>query len=141
MLSEELKEVVNQLNSQGEMSFLEAATVEQIVDFEKAKDIVLPKGYKEWLKFSDGGELFLPAGAQFYGVANKPLIDVDDEDKPDDTYLVIGALCTGDPILCQKDSERISIYNHEDGTIEDDETYENFLTFLADMPEILGIEE
>ena len=53
--------------------------------------------------------------------------------------VVIGALSTGDPIIFKKSEERISIYNHEDGVIEDDETYEDFYAFLRDLYDLLGI--
>lgn len=139
MISDTLKEIVAQLNKQGKMIFLEGATDEHITGFEKEHDILLPKQYREWLLFSDGGEFFLPAGVQLYGVAHKPLIDVDDDDRPDDHFIVIGALATGDPILCEKESERISIYNHEAGRIEEDETYEDFISFLKDLYDLLGI--
>ena len=139
MISEEFKEIVEQLNEKGEMAFLEAATEEQIAEFEKKNEIRLPDKYKKWLLFSDGGEFFLPGGIQLYGVAHKPIIDVNDDDRPDDGYIVIGALSMGDPILCQKDSEQISIYNHEAGTIESDETYPDFVAFLKDLYDMLGI--
>jgi len=48
-------------------------------------------------------------------------------------------LATGDPILFEKGTEQISIYNHEDGKIEDDETYQDFCEFLDDLYELLGI--
>ena len=139
MFSDELKELVNEFNKRGHMDYFEGATEEQISKFEIDKGIKLPSEYRDWLKFSDGGELFLPSGIQFYGVAHKPVIDVDENDRPNDDFIVIGALSTGDPILCKKNSERISIFNHEDGCIEDDETYENLSSFLKDLPEILGI--
>ncbi len=139
MISNELKEIIAQMEEQGKMNFLEAAAEEQVSQFEKEKKIHLPAKYKEWLHFSDGGELFLPAGVQFYGVAHKPLIDIEDNDKPDDKYIVIGALASGDPILCEKSGEKISIYNHEAGRIEDDEIYEDFIAFLKDLYDLLGI--
>lgn len=139
MVSDELKGIIDKLKEQGKMNFLDAATDEQIEAFEKEHDIKFPVQYKEWLTFSDGGECFLPAGVQFYGVAHKPTIDVDDDDRPDDSYIIIGALSTGDPIVFKKTEERISIYNHEDGVIEDDESYENFYAFLKDLYDLLGI--
>lgn len=141
MISDELRTIKKQISEQGKMHFLEAATEDQIAQFEKEKGIQLPSKYREWLQLSDGGELFLPAGVQLYGVAHKPLIDVDDDDRPDDNYVVIGALAAGDPILCKKSSEKISIYNHEADRIEDDEVYEDFLSFLKNLDEILGIGE
>lgn len=138
-MSDELKKIIENLNKQGKMNFLEAATEEQITDFEKKNNIKFPVQYREWLLFSDGGECFLPASVQFYGVAHKPLIDVDDTDKPGGTYVVIGALASGDPIVFERGKDNISIYNHEDDCIEDDETYENFHAFLNDLYNVLGI--
>ena len=139
MEPKELKDIVEQLNKQGKMNFLDAATEEQIKKFEKEHEINLPLKYKEWLCFSDGGECFLPAGIQLYGVVHKPVIDVNDNDRPDDNYIVIGALSMGDPILCEKTGERIAIYNHEVGRIESDEIYLDFFSFLDDLFNLLGI--
>lgn len=139
MLSDELKIILNTITKQGKMRFLESVTEEQILAFENANDISLPVQYKEWLAYSDGGEFFLPAGVQFYGVAHKPMIDVNDSDRPSEDYIVIGALASGDPILCKKEGEQIAIFNHEAGRIEEDEVYQNFYAFLNDLYELLGI--
>ena len=141
MITEQLKALKKNLLEQGKMSFLEGATEEQIALFEKKNKITFPQKYKEWLRLSDGGECFLPAGVQFYGVAHKPLVDVSDKDIPSENFCVIGALSSGDPILFEKDSERIAVYNHEDGVIEDDEVYEDFFAFLSDLHSLLGIGE
>lgn len=141
MISDELKNILEKINVQGKMRFLEGATKEQISDFENENSIVLPMQYKEWLEYSDGGEFFLPAGVQLYGVAHKPVIDVNDSDRPNEEYVVIGALASGDPILCKKEGEQIAIYNHEAGRIEEDEIYQNFYAFLIDLYELLGIGE
>ena len=139
MLSDELKKILDTITKQGKMRFLEYATEEQILAFENANDISLPVQYKEWLAYSDGGEFFLPAGVQFYGVAHKPMIDVNDSDRPSEDYIVIGALASGDPILCKKEGEQIAIFNHEAGRIEEDEVYQNFHAFLNDLYALLGI--
>ncbi|WP_022926489.1 SMI1/KNR4 family protein [Adlercreutzia caecimuris] len=141
MISRELKAIIDKLNEQGKMIFLEGATEEQIAQFERDHGIELPEKYKEWLRYSDGGELFLPAGVQLYGVAHKPIIDVDENDRPDEKYIVIGALASGDPVLCEKSDERISIYDHEAGDIDDELTYDDFYAFLNDLYELLGIGE
>lgn len=141
MISEELKKITEQLTEQGEMCFLEGVEEEQIDEFEKKHSVSLPSKYKEWLRFSDGGECFMPAGVQFYGVAHKPLINPNEDDRPDDSYIVIGALASGDPILCEKAGEQISIYNHEAGVIESDERYSDFIAFLNDLYDLLGIGE
>lgn len=133
MISDELRDIAERLREKGTMSFLDGALEEQISIFEKENGIRLPSKYREWLKFSDGGECYLPAGVQFYGVAHKPLIDIDCNDRPDGKYIVIGALSSGDPILCEREGEKISIYDQEAGIIEDDEIYADFFGFLNDL--------
>lgn len=137
---EKAKELVSRLNSQGKMRFKDGASWEQIKAFEKNNAITLPQKLKEWLVITDGGELFLPGGLQLYGVAHNPMIDVNETDKPSDNYIVIGTLASGDPVLCEKDSERISIYNHDAGRIETDESYSDFDSFMLDLSRLLGIE-
>lgn len=139
MISDELNSLVEQLKQQGKMRFGDGAKEEQIEEFEKKHNLKFPLKYREWLLFSDGGEFFLPAGVQMYGVTHKPIIDVSEDDRPTDNYVVIGALASGDPILCEKSGERISIYNHEAGVIENDEIYEDFFAFLSDLYDMLGI--
>ena len=139
MISKELSDIIEQIKPQGKMRFLDGATESQIVEFELNNNIKFPLKYREWLLFSDGGNFYLPAGVQMYGVAHKPIIDVSDDDRPNENYIVIGALASGDPILCEKNMERISIYNHEAGRIEDDEIYEDFFAFLNNLYELLGI--
>lgn len=141
MISDELKQVIEQIKDQGKMRFLEAATEEQIALFEKENDIKLPIHYKEWLQYSDGGELYLPAGVQLYGVAHKPLIDKDDNDRPDDNYIVVGALASGEPVLFKKDEEKFYIYDHESRELDDDLTYDDFVALLNDLYDLLGIGE
>ena len=136
-----IQQFVNQFSSSENHILLDAAAIEQIKNFEKNNDVALPAAFCEWLLFSDGGELFLPAGVQLYGVAHKPFIDVNDDDRPNTNYIVIGSLASGDPILCEKNSERISIYNHEAEVIEEDESYSDFYEFLESLEEILGVED
>lgn len=140
MISEKMKAIIDKLNAQGEMSFLEPATEEQVFKFEENYNVKLPEKYKEWLRYSDGGDFYIPAGVQFYGVSHKPLINVRCNDRPDDSYVVIGALNTGDPILFKKNGEQIFIYNQEAGIIEEDEIYDDFFAFLSDLDNLLGID-
>lgn len=139
MISDELKKIVDKFNEQGKMEFLPETTDDKISGFENKNNVTLPLQYKKWLCFSDGGEFFLPAGLQLYGVDHTPIIDVNDNDRPSDNYIVIGALASGDPILFEKGTEKIAIYNHEAGRIEDDEVYTDFFTFLKDLYDLLGI--
>ena len=139
MISDELKVIVDKFNEQGKMNFLEATTEEKITEFEQVLTVKLPEKYKEGLLFSDGGEFFLPAGIQLYGVEHKPVVNVDNNDRPSEDYIVIGALASGDPILCEKAGEKIAIYNQEAERIEDDEIYDDFIAFLNDLYDLLGI--
>lgn len=141
MVSEELKVIEDEFKEQGKMNFLVETTEDKISEFEKEHSIKLPAKFKEWLLFSDGGELFLPAGIQLYGIEHKPVIDVNDNSRPSDDYIVIGALASGDPILYKKGSEKIAIYNQMAGKIEDDEIYDDFIAFLKDLYDLLGIGE
>ena len=109
--------------------------------YEKEKEITLPSKYKEWMLFSDGGELFLPAGIQLYGIEHKPLIDVNENSRPSGDYIVIGAFASGDSILCKKAEETIFIYNQEVGEIDEELVYSDFVVFLNDLYELLGIGE
>lgn len=139
MISKKLNNIIKFLEGKGKMAFLTGATKEEIAEFEKSNSISFPEQYKEWLSFSDGGELFLPAGIQLYGVAHKPLIDVNYDDRPNNKYVVIGALSTGDPVLFKRGKTSIAIYNHEEAKIEDDEVYRDFYSFLEDLHNLLGI--
>lgn len=141
MISENITKAIAQITAQGKHRFLNGATNEQLLAFESNNGIALPLQYKEWLRFSDGGELFLPAGVQLYGVAHNPIIDISDSNKPSEEYVVIGALASGDPILCSKKGEQIAVYNYNAGRIEEDEIYQDFYAFLNDLYALLGIGE
>ena len=139
MSKKELQDIIIQIKLQGKMDFIPPATAAEIGAFEVENKIHLPIQYRDWLMYSDGGELFLPAGIQLHGVAHKPLIDVNDTDRPDNGYIVICTIASCDPILSENGGERILIYNHEAGKIEEDETYPDFFTFISSLDEILGI--
>ena len=141
MIFDELNKVINLLKDKGKMRFLEAATEDQISQFEKENEIQFPTQYKEWLQYSDGGELYLPAGIQLYGVAHKPLIKIEDNDRPNDDYIVVGALASGEPVLFKKNEEKFYIYDHESQELDDDLTYDDFIALLNDLYELLGIGE
>ncbi len=139
MISDEILALSRKLKKQGLMRFIPGASTDQIARFERHHEVKLPERFKEWLQFSDGGELYLPGGVQLYGVAHKPLIDVNDPDRPGNNYVVIGAMASGDPILFEKGTEKVSIYNHEAGRIEPDETFEDLFMFVDELYELLEI--
>ena len=138
-MSKELKEIIEQLNTLGSNSFYDGIDKKKIIDFEDKNNIRLPDQLKEFYLFSDGGEFFLPAGLQLYGILRKPIIDPNNIDRPSEKYVIIGNLSNGDPILCNSDNNEICIYNHEADTIENDEIYPDFKAFLSDLPNILGV--
>lgn len=140
MVNTELWNIIKMLNSKGRMLFLPPVISAEIDNFEQRNGVRLPAQYKEWLLLSDGGDLFLPAGVQFYGVGHKPLISLQNPVTPVGDYIVIGALSNGDPILCEQSEDTISIYNLEGGRIEEDETFLDFFNFLSELPLTLGIE-
>ena len=140
MISEELKEIIEELTRQGKMYFHEGATEEQIEEFERKNDLKLPGKYKEWLMYSDGGGLF-GYDVQIYGVNNKPTINMHDEKMPDDKYIVIGKTLLGDPILCEKDTETISIICLDDEVTDGNAVYEDFFVFLRGLYDYLEIGE
>lgn len=147
MISEELKTIIDTLKEQchqsdSDMILFPPATEAQISVFEKNNNLIFPSKFREWLLASDGGECFLPAGVQFYGVAHdKPIIDVNDTNRPDDSYVVIGGMPNGDPVLIKKGSEIVAIYNLEEGRIEDEEIYDDFFVFLNALYDYLGMGE
>ena len=141
MVSEEIKLIIEGIKAKGKMCFLDATSCEKITSFEKKNSIELPQKYKEWLQYSDGGELFLPAGIQLYGIEHKPIIDVNDNSRPSDDYIVIGTFASGDSILCKKGDDTISIYNQETGEIDDELVFEDFVQFLKEVYELLGLGE
>ena len=130
--------IINIMNN-GNSNLFDAITYNDILNFEQSNNIHLPKDYAKFLCFADGGELYLPAGVQLFGILHKPIIDVHCNDRPDDNYVVIGYLSNGDPILFRKNSEQILIYNIENNVIEDDEIYDDFSSFLEDLKNILGL--
>ena len=137
MSDREWEDIKERLNNEGKMRFIDGATEDQIAKFENEHQILLPIRFKEWRVRSDGGELFLPGGVQLYGVHHPPTIDVDYNDRPDDSYIVIGALAAGDPILCSKSSNIIAVYDHEANMIHDDEVYSDFEEFINGLTDLL----
>ena len=78
-MNTEVEKLVNLLNEQGKMVFKSPVLSQEIEEFEINNAIKFPKEFCNWLKFSDGGEFFLPAGVQIYGIKNPPLIDINNE--------------------------------------------------------------
>ena len=52
----------------------------------------------------------------------KPLINIEDNDRPDDNYIVVGALASGEPVLFKKNEEKFYVYDHDSKELDDDLT-------------------
>lgn len=139
MSNNDLERIINNLNSLGNNIFYNGIDENNIINFENNNNIKLPNQLKKFYLFADGCQFFLPSGLQLYGILHKPIIDLNDNSRPSKDYSVIGALSNGDTILCNNHSEKIYIYNHEAKIIESDEIYPDFMTFLNDLPSILGL--
>jgi len=107
-----------------------AATDAQIEAFEDKYHLRLPVAYKEWLKFSDGGEV---NGATFFGVNALPTLSDDADWSPIEGWIVIGFTANGDSIMFRENSRMVVIFDHETGTIHTGEMYDNFYVFLKDF--------
>ncbi len=142
MKMENAESLAKMLREQNEgMHFPDGAKEEDITEFEKKHNIKLPTKLREWLMYADGGNFFLPAGLQIYGVTHKPFINVDDDDRPNKDYIVIGRMSWGEPIVFKKGEENIAIYDHETGVIDDEVKYDDFFGFLKGLYDLLGIGE
>ena len=140
-MDNKLESIVNKLKNTGEMSFFNGVNEKDILNFEQVNSIKLPSELRKWYLYSDGGEFFLPAGLQLYGILHKPVIDINDTDKPSDEYYVIGRLSWGDPVLCKRNSDEIFVYNHENNVINEEESFSSFFSFLDNLGVFLGITE
>ena len=130
-----LEETIDLLRRKGSIRLFDGASENDIAQFENRQGTKLPKQIKDFLLITDGGEFFLPAGAQIYGVNHKPFIVVAEE------FIVIGTLANGDPILCPINNKQVCVFNQERGVVEVDEIYVDFSTFLRNLPILLGIIE
>lgn len=88
----------------------------------------LPDQYKEWLSYSDGGEIFPPTGIQLYGVSHKPLINWQKNK-------VAGSFANGDVIAFRGDE--VIVISCETGDVTG--KYPDFFSFLKALPDILGL--
>lgn len=78
---------------------------------------------------------------QFHGVAHRPLIDVSEDRRPGDNYIVVGVLCAGDTLLYEKGSDKFAVYFPEEGELDENLIYEDFYDFLTNLYDLLGIED
>ena len=128
-----MEEIIEQLKDLPHMKFVPAASEEEIETWEHENNMTLPQDYKEWLRFSDGGAIFIP-GIQFYGVAHKPLLSYRNQtnrrgDLPDE-LLIIGSFSYGDLLCFVKGEDTIVQWEHEGW--EEFTHWENLSCFLSE---------
>lgn len=129
-----IEKIAVELAKQGDTTFIEGTTEDKIAEFEREHGITLPAKFKEWLLFSDGGSFFDPCGLLLCGIEHRPFIVVDDY------YVIIGMFATGDSVLCNRSGEKIIVYSQQEDSYEDKETYyPNFISFLEEARDMLGI--
>lgn len=130
-----LSELIAQINEitdtdEFDMDFFPPASTEQIEEFEKKHNLVLPEQYKQFLYFSDGCCLF-NSDVQFYGVAHKPFIRTD-FDGVDEGYFIIGKTGYGDPICFTSNSgEKIIQYGESFIEYSDFKEFLNYVVQIA----------
>ena len=120
---------INEITDSDEynMEFFAGATDDEIAQFEVNNGVKFPELVKEWLRFTDGCNMFNIV--QLYGVSHKPFIEIKPEGVPGE-YIGIGALCFGDAVCFLEDSPKIIRYGE---TIIE---YENFIEFLEYIIEL-----
>jgi len=134
-----MNEMIEQLKEKPKMKFLPAASDNEVMQWEKENGVILPGEYKEWLRFSDGGEIFIP-GAQLYGVKHKPLLSYfnqpDERGDLPDVFYVLGEFCFGDLLCFVKGENNIIQWDHENW--EEFTRWDNFNAFLSEAEELFG---
>lgn len=124
---EEIAEIVTmskQYEDECKSDFFNGATETEIQEFEQKNEITIPEEYKNWLRFSDGGEIFYTL-VQFYGVAHKPFIKVTNTGLPEDLVLIGSYIGDGQYICFSKTNGNIVRFDH--GEIIDVDSLKAFL--------------
>lgn len=78
-VKERIEEIMECQKAGYVMRFFPPATDEEISDFEKKNDILIPESYKEWLRFSNGGYLFGFGGPHLYGTLTASQTPIGDD--------------------------------------------------------------
>lgn len=129
-----MKDIIEKLvNYKNIMRFETGASEDLISNFEREKDIKFPEDYKEWLLFSNGGEIFVP-GTEFYSIDElKTNIHTRIDSSRPKSLLAIGKLNFGDPIFLDPSNSNIVQWDHE--TDEEFLRWDNFASFLKEQIE------
>ena len=136
-----MKELIQKLqNSTSRMFFVLGVSAEALDLYEQTQGIQLPEDYRQWLMFSNGGELFAP-GLVLLGIpaekwnlatANTPEFR-EEYGLPEDLY-IIGTQNYGDPICFDRETFEIVQWDHENA--EASCAWDSFRDFLENLIEM-----
>ena len=123
------------IDSHAPLKFFPGVKKSEIARYEQEEGITIPTEYREWLMFSDGGEIFVP-GTRLYGIgigAEKTLVTVNAQEERylfalDSSLLIVGTLNFGDLLCLDLSSGEVVQWDHED-----DEEYlrwDSFFNYL-----------
>lgn len=104
--------------------FFEPVDESKIQEWEKENNIVIPEGYKAWLRFSDGA-VIKGMLAYFYGIKG---FEVNNPDYPEDCVIIGDLMGDGERLGFSKTTGKILRINH--GRIRE---YDDFADFLNRM--------
>ena len=125
------------LETGAEMDFVNGANERDIALYEQSKGFKLPSDYREWLLFSNGGEIFVP-GTQFFGVdtvSNYSLVNQNSKEIRSifslaNFLLIIGRMNFGDLLCIDLNTNEIVQWDHE--TDEEFLRWSGFFAFLSE---------
>lgn len=133
-----MKNVIHQLQTSAcRMFFVPGVSAEELDRYEQTQGVRLPEDFRQWLMFSNGGELFAP-GLVLLGIpaekwnlatANTPE-SREEYELPEDLY-IIGIQNYGDPICFDHETFEIVQWDHE--TLEASCAWDSFRDFLEDL--------
>ena len=124
---EEILEIKDELEDEGEFEFNNPTNDVEIERWEKQNNIIIPEQYKDWLKFSNGSKID-GEFAVFFEV-DRLIVNKDEFDEP---IVIIGSMVGDGEILAFsiKTGEILKIL---DGRVRKFETFQKYLQFLIDV--------
>lgn len=121
------------------IELMQAASLQEIADFEKKNNISLPDSYKELLSFFDGGEIFIP-GTIIYGINEhkgyKTIREINSSEyrkrfNIPKTHLIFGKLNYGD-LLCINLNDPYDVILWSSDTDEEDFSWDSLSKWLEE---------
>lgn len=119
------------------MKFKKGADSISIQNYESKANIKLPSEYIDFLKFSNGGEIFVP-GTRFFNINENDEFSLSNQNTKEnrsifslnESLIVIGSLNFGDLICINLQTSEVIQWDHE--TDQEFLRWRNFFDFLDD---------